>query len=133
MKFKNHYNSIPEAGEVNELASETVPDQSLSVKDILERYARGLPLQGRIPVWQSDPDDDLQFDNWEHLDLAEREELINTYRSELNQIAFRRKRELAEQKKKKLDKDVDDLVRKKEQAIAARKKSLGSDEEGQEA
>ncbi len=45
-RFKTMWNSdaFPHTGEVNTLPSMTVPDQSLSVKEILYRFQEGLPL-----------------------------------------------------------------------------------------
>lgn len=45
--FRTQYNyhpDITEIGESNPDPSMTVPDQSLSIKDILYRFAKGLPL-----------------------------------------------------------------------------------------
>lgn len=45
-RFKTMWNcdAFPHIGEVNTLPSMTVPDQSLSVKEILYRFQEGLPL-----------------------------------------------------------------------------------------
>lgn len=75
MKFRTPYNSrtMPKTREKNTQPSLTVPDQSMSVKEIMDRYARGLPISGqKVPVYNGDQDDmpDLQ-----RLDLAEIQEL----------------------------------------------------------
>lgn len=55
MKFKTQYNATPDKGEKNTLPSETVPDQSMTVREIMERYARGLPLGGeKFPVYHGE-------------------------------------------------------------------------------
>ncbi len=44
-------------GEINDLPSETIPDQAMSMKEILIRYSRGLPMEGaRIPVYNGEED-----------------------------------------------------------------------------
>lgn len=64
----------------------TVPDQSLTIKQILDRYARGLPLGGsRVPVYE--PDSDLPDPRT--LDLADREELALQYAAEIHDIRDR--------------------------------------------
>lgn len=70
-------------GEVNTEPSLTVPDQTMSVREILIRYARGLPIGGsRQPVF--DEDDDMP--DPKTLDLVERQELSMKYSEELSAI-----------------------------------------------
>jgi len=63
--------------------SQTIPDQSMSIKTILERYARGLPVGGRLDEYYDEEDD---LPNPLTLDLAERQELEEIYKFELNEI-----------------------------------------------
>lgn len=112
MKFKNHYNSVPDKGEHNDEASQTVPDQSLSVEEIMERYAKGLTLHGQTPVWMNDDDDDLSFDDWDRLDFAEKEAIINRNKEEFFELG----QKIKEDKKKK----ALEAERKKEMEIEAR-------------
>lgn len=84
MEFKHHYNAIPTEGEKNFGPSKTVPDQSLSVGEIMRRHARGLPITGeRVPIYEGE-DNDLP--DLSRLDLAEREQIIRDSRSELDEI-----------------------------------------------
>jgi len=85
-KIKNSGNAsdFPYKGEVNNKPSETVPDQTMTMREILTRYAKGQSIDGvKIPLWEEgegfakDP---------ETLDLAEREELATQAREELQQI-----------------------------------------------
>lgn len=48
MKYKTQFThrEFKHDNEVNTQPSMTVPDQSLSVKELMERYAKGLPLEG---------------------------------------------------------------------------------------
>lgn len=79
LKIRTPYNYTGPQKEVNDRPSETVPDQSMSLQEILQRYSQGLPLtaDGRIPVWHGE-DNDLP--DWNSLDLAEREELLHLAR-----------------------------------------------------
>lgn len=78
-----NYGCFEIQGEFNSGVSQTVPDQALSVRQILERYARGLPLGGqRVPTF--DEDDDLP--DFRTLDLSEREEYKARYGEELEQL-----------------------------------------------
>ncbi len=73
-------------GEVNNLPSETIPDQSMSIRTILDRYSRGLPISGeRIPIWQQG-DDYNDMPDPRTLDLAERQEFAELYQQELKSL-----------------------------------------------
>lgn len=79
--------SLDEVGEVNSLPSETVPDESLSVKEILQRFVSGQPLDlvRRPAVFgddmeQSESDWNVHPSNqFEHdlLDLIEAQEAVD--------------------------------------------------------
>ncbi|AXH77364.1 MAG: hypothetical protein [Microviridae sp.] len=72
--------------EVNDQPSETVPDQTMSIRTILDRYARGLPTAGQSEaLWQ---DDDEYNDLPDHrtLDLSERQELAIQAKQELEEL-----------------------------------------------
>jgi hypothetical protein len=93
-KFRNHYNqkNFTTDHEVNTQPSLTIPDQSMTVKEIMERYARGLNVGGeKVPVYEGeDPSP-----NFGTMDLAERQEIVEQMKNELEDItdkvkAFRR-------------------------------------------
>lgn len=84
MTFKNHYNSEPELGEINDLPDETVPDQSMSVSEILRRFANGLPLGGeRVPLYEGD-DDPFDGVNPAKLDISEIRDMQDAIADELH-------------------------------------------------
>lgn len=106
--------SLEEVGEVNSSPSETIPDESLSIKEILQRFVNGMPLDvARRPVVFGD-DLEQSEDDWnvhpsnqfEHdiLDLIEGQE-------EVDNITARRKSKNATTNKnddaKKDNPDVD--------------------------
>lgn len=66
----------PQQGEVNSLPSETVPNQALSVREILTRFAQGIPpdIQQR-EVFYSEDNDDLRG-----IDISEYHDLKNSNR-----------------------------------------------------
>lgn len=58
----------PVQGELNFLPSETVPDQTMSMREIVSRFARGLPIEGaKNPVYN----DDMDLPDPKKLDLEE--------------------------------------------------------------
>lgn len=82
--------------EYNSGISETVPDQAMSIEEIMSRYSKGLPLDGeRVPVWMQDGlEDDMP--DLRHMDLAERQEIMEAVGDEIKAI-----RELHREKRAK--------------------------------
>lgn len=78
-KIKNSLSAryFPKNYEVNTLPSKTVPDQSMPLKTILERFARGLPITSAVqqPIW--DDDNQSQGIDLRKLDLAEKEQIMD--------------------------------------------------------
>lgn len=86
MKFKTPYNAkeFPQKQEINRLPSMTSPDQAMSVKTILERYARGLaPSNLKTPIFEGE---DADLPDLSNMDLADREAYIEQYYQELNEL-----------------------------------------------
>jgi len=90
MKIKNSLNAneFPKNYKKFTQPSMTVPDQSMSIKTILERYARGLPVGGRLDEYYDEED---TLPNPLTMDLAERQELAELYTQEINEIKSRKK------------------------------------------
>lgn len=76
----NRFESHPDA------ISQTIPDQSMSVRELMKRHVQGLPLGGaKVPIYEGEefvPD-------FAHMDLADRQELIEAAREELAEIRQR--------------------------------------------
>ena len=90
-------------GEINNLPSQTIPEQTLSVRELLVRYAKGLPLDGmKQPIWEGEDGDPIDP---RRLDLAERQELEIQARQELAEIEERLKSKKVEKTTAKLSKE----------------------------
>jgi hypothetical protein len=86
--------------EINNLPSETIPDQSMSVRELLSRFANGLPLGGlKEQTYEGEDGDGIDP---RRLDLAERQELEIAARQELAEIEERLKSKKVEKSKAKL-------------------------------
>lgn len=60
--------------EINDQPSETIPNQAMTVKELIERNARGLPLQGaKVPMYEDNGGD---FADLEHMELTDRMDYI---------------------------------------------------------
>jgi hypothetical protein len=69
--------------EINGLPSQTVPDQSMSVREILSRHADGYPISVSVPYFNGE---DGEFIDPRTLDLAERQQLAEELGLELQQL-----------------------------------------------
>jgi hypothetical protein len=70
--------------EFNTQPSLTIPDQTMSIRTILDRHSRGLPIDGlKIPIYEGEEND---LPDWRRLDLAERQELAHLYKNEIQDI-----------------------------------------------
>jgi len=95
-------------GQIIDQPSETVPDQTMSIRTILDRYARGLPLDVKVPIWDENADLDDIIPNPNQLDLSERQEFAEQARQELEQI----KQKLnTKGKKQKTGKETDEVTK----------------------
>lgn len=101
-KWPTNYNRPKYKGtlrpEKNKLPSMTVPDQTMSIKEILDRHTRGLPIAGQKIAFY-DPEDDMP--DLSKMDLAERQEHMEAAAEEIKAIQEReetRKKEAAEKK-----------------------------------
>jgi hypothetical protein len=88
MKVKNHLNrdQFPKKYKEFTMPTETVPDQTLSMREILDRHARGLPVPTNIPVFEQEADIDDIMPDVRTLDLSERQAFAEQAKQELNQI-----------------------------------------------
>jgi len=109
MKIRNIFNAKDyNDNEKSFGPSLTIPDQAMSVRDILQRYANGLPLGGsNEPIWEGEDGDGIDP---RRLDLAERQELEIAARQELAEIEERLKSKKVEKTVGKLSKqDIEDI------------------------
>jgi hypothetical protein len=109
MKIRNMFNASEfNDDEINNEPSATIPDQSMSVRELLQRYANGLPLGGgKEPIYEGEDGDGIDP---RRLDLAERQELEIAARQELAEIEERLKSKKVEKTVAKLSKeDIEDI------------------------
>ena len=101
MKIRTIFNASEfNDAEKNTEPSMTIPDQSMSVRELLQRYAHGLPLAGgKEPIYEGEDGDGIDP---RRLDLAERQELEILARQELAEIEERLKSKKVEKSKSKL-------------------------------
>ncbi len=88
MKVKNslNYQQFDKDHEVNTLPSLTIPDQNMSIREIIERHTRGLPINAFTPVYEGE---DYDLPDPKTLDLTERQELAEKIKQEVESIKSR--------------------------------------------
>lgn len=84
VKHSLNAHEFPKNYEVNNKPSLTVPDQTMSMREILDRYAKGLSLGSpKVELWEGEDGDDFDF---QHLDLADQEAIIKARVAELEEL-----------------------------------------------
>lgn len=72
--------------ETNDEPSLTIPDQTMSIKEILSRYASGLPVGGQKTALYDETESEEYFPDPRYMDLAERQEYAENYKQEFQAI-----------------------------------------------
>jgi len=104
-QFNAHMFEHP--GEVNNLPSLTVPDQTMSIKEILERHARGLGItDGKVPLY-SGGSDYLDGIDPRTLDIAEKFEILEAVQERYDQ----RRADLEKQTQELKKKEMEDMIK----------------------
>jgi len=115
IRTPSNYSTIPRPGESNNSPSLTVPDQSMSVMELIRRFGQGLPLTGlKTPLYEEEGDPETIDPR--KMDLSEVEE-------ELDRISER----IAE-RKQKLNEDMAEKRKLKEEAENASRKQKWREE-----
>lgn len=84
-KFCTPYNreNFPVQKEKNTLPSLTVPDQTMSIKEIMRRFAQGLPMEGeKVPVYDGEEND---LPDSRTMDLADIQEMRERIKNDIEE------------------------------------------------
>lgn len=118
IQFKNKLQYVTAPGSRTVGPSETIPDDTLSIKQILAKHVRGMILEQedmRTPIYQDDVDfDSPDLESVKRMDLADRHEYMQMLASE-NSEKLQRLKEVQE---------------KAAQAKKSRSDAAGGDREG---
>ncbi|WNK13908.1 MAG: hypothetical protein [Microvirus sp.] len=107
--FKNHFSAQTSERkyEKNRLPSETIPDQTMSIREILTRFVKGQPLGGN-PSMQFDVEDEDTHDmfaevDFDRMSLPEKEEFTRLKNMELRDLKQKLNQKAAEIKAAKAE------------------------------
>lgn len=122
MKFQTQYNrdEFPDRGyEKNDEVSMTVPNQSLTVRELVYRFTHGMDLSlGLSRSYSSE--DDLDFPpDWNKLDLSEKMNWIGRKQQEVQDSADKLKAAKNAEEQKRRDAEIDRRVQEKFEAHKA--------------
>lgn len=80
-----NYHLFPKQYEVTTQPSETIPDQSMTVSEIVSRFAKGLPVNGNAnpPIYEGE--NPILPANFKTLDMVEQRQIISDLKKKVNQ------------------------------------------------
>jgi len=95
------YEHNPKADPVPYAESLTIPNQSMTVLQMVQRYQKGLPIDGQaFPLYQGED----ALPDISHLDLADQQQIVEAYAEQLADIKNRlQTKAKTEAEKKQLD------------------------------
>lgn len=94
LRVKNSLNAtaFEKVGETFTMPSKTVPDQAMSVREILRRYSLGLSVGGgRVPIYEGEED---AMPDLSKMDLADRQSFMEAAANEIEETRLRHERYL---------------------------------------
>lgn len=92
----NHY-EFPDNPEISNLPSETIPDQSMPVTEIMRRFSLGLPINGqKVPIYEGEE----YLPDLSTMDLADRETILAENRETVRELQKKLKKEQRETARK---------------------------------
>lgn len=123
-------------GEYNDGKSETVPDQSLTVGEIVYRFSRGLPLTSRNGEYDPENDDEIILPpNWTKMDISERMDFLAEKRDEVQEISKRyndyRNELYNKQREEEIERRVNEKLQSRTAALQSREQTKEGDNPNQ--
>lgn len=124
-----NYNEFLRDDEINTLPSLTLPEQSLSVKEILAHHTRGIPIDiGKVPIYHGD---DVEFPDPRKLDLSELQQIREDFQREIAETKAKYEKEMEERKRKTAEEQAEYRAfyedwKKQRAAAASEKSAMGS-------
>lgn len=118
--IQTQYNraSMRKRYEVNLEPSLTVPDQSMSIPEILARYAKGLPLEGnnKVPLYEGE-EDPLFGVNPKTLDLSEKYDFVENKMSELKEEYDTLQSEAQDKKRLEYEAEIERRINERQKGV----------------
>lgn len=92
MKFQTHYKRTEDRNyEVNTMPSKTIPDMTMGIREVFERFRRGQPLSGgKEPMYYDE--EVLDRSEFQRLDLSEQHDILEAARKRTQRTMDRLRR-----------------------------------------
>lgn len=112
IKTQLNYHSVEQKHETTSLPSTTVPNQSMSIQEIVKRYRAGMPVDvpAGTPLYTGDGE---PLANMDHLDLVDRQAYIDSVADTLVSLKQKIEAEAKTAKEKEFVKKVEEEVQRK--------------------
>jgi hypothetical protein len=89
IKYNFEFQHLKIQGQKFTQPSMTIPDQTMSIPELIRRYAQGLPLGApRVPIYEGE-DDPMQGVNFKKLDLSEQMQQLTIFSNEIKETTKR--------------------------------------------
>lgn len=92
-------------GTINNMPSLTVPDQTMSIRTILEKYARGESFNQKVPIYSEDDGENMGIDI-RRLDISEIAELKKQNDAEIKRMQDELGQKRADKAAKQRDEEI---------------------------
>lgn len=80
--YRTKYEPLLIDAEINNMASKTIPDQSMSITEMLTRNAHGMPLNAKIPYYNGDE----VMPDLKKMDISEVHAIVSQNRQKIKEI-----------------------------------------------
>jgi uncharacterized protein YifE (UPF0438 family) len=107
-QFKVHtsMNYQPKEGKTFTQPSQTIPDMTMSMRDIIDRHAKGMPMEiGKTPIFHEEETEQKGI-NYKTLDLAEVEQIAKEHKENMDKLWNQYEAEDSDKKRKILEKEI---------------------------
>ena len=85
IKYNFEFQHLKIEGQKFTQPSMTIPDQTMSIPELIRRYAQGLPLGApKVPIYEGE-DDPMQGVNFKKLDLSEQMQQLKIFSNEIKE------------------------------------------------
>jgi hypothetical protein len=106
--------------ESNDGISKTIPDEAYTMREILSRFAQGLPLDNiKVPMYHGDEKRVLDLDEFKKMDLSERFDLLESVKAERQRLEKtlndQAQKQINERKQKQFEQAVENELKKRTQ------------------
>lgn len=128
--IKNSLNAreFPKNYKKNYSPSKTIPDQTLSLRELLDRYARGIPIEGeKTPIYHGD---EIEMPDLKTMDLSEIAELRERITADIKEQQEKLQMERYEVDKKEAEKNQRELFKKWKDEEEQQQKPVSKNKKG---